>query len=198
MFTNQRGQNSHPPHPDHPGHFTCADYIGVGSGVAAADAGGPYVIQEGGTTALDGTGSTGEGGITSYLWEAGPFGIDDAASATPTIDAAGLDDGAATVELMIEDAEGGAAVDLADVTIVNVAPAVSVDSMPAAVADGDPVALTASYADAGALDTHTVLIDWGDGTTCDPDIGPAARAPSTGSSGTITAGHTYAPQASTT
>jgi hypothetical protein len=192
VFPNQRGQNSHPPHPDHPGHFTCADYIGVGSGVAAAAAGGPYVIQEGGTTALDGTGSTGEGGITSYLWEAGPFGIDDAATATPTIDAAGLDDGAATVELMIEDAEGGAAVDLADVTIVNVAPAVSVDSMPAAVADGDPVALTASYADAGALDTHTVLIDWGDGTSCDPDIDPGCSRVVTGSSGTITADHTYA------
>ena len=25
VFTNQRGQNSHPPHPDHPGHFTCDD-----------------------------------------------------------------------------------------------------------------------------------------------------------------------------
>ena len=25
VFTNERGQNSHPPHPDHPGHFTCDD-----------------------------------------------------------------------------------------------------------------------------------------------------------------------------
>ena len=25
VFTNERGQNSHPPHQDHPGHFTCDD-----------------------------------------------------------------------------------------------------------------------------------------------------------------------------
>lgn len=29
VFTNQRGQNSHPPHPDHAAHFTCADFGNV-------------------------------------------------------------------------------------------------------------------------------------------------------------------------
>ena len=30
------------------------------------------------------------------------------------------------------------------------------------------VTLSGSFADVGTLDTHTVLIDWGDGTTCRP------------------------------
>ncbi len=29
VFTNERGQNSHPPHPDHAAHFTCADLNGA-------------------------------------------------------------------------------------------------------------------------------------------------------------------------
>ena len=30
VFTNQRGDNSHPPHPDHAAHFTCADLSNAG------------------------------------------------------------------------------------------------------------------------------------------------------------------------
>ena len=44
--------------------------------------------------------------VAAYVSDGGPFAIDDAASATPTISAAGLDDGLAVIGLEVDDGAG--------------------------------------------------------------------------------------------
>jgi Ca2+-binding RTX toxin-like protein len=51
---------------------------------------------------------------------------------------------------------------------------------------GQEVTLSASFADAGFLDTHTATIDWGDGTTSSGVIDES------GGAGTVSGGHVYA------
>lgn len=51
---------------------------------------------------------------------------------------------------------------------------------------GKPMKVSATFTDADPLDTHTVLIDWGDGTTSTGAMTEAAGA------GTISGSHTYA------
>ncbi len=110
VFPNQRGQNSHPPHPDHPGHFTCADYAGLGSGEAGAAAGGPYEVPEGGTVGLDGSGSAGVAPL-SLLWDVDAGTVAPVDGATPVFDAVGLDDSTVNVTLDVTDGDGGMAMD---------------------------------------------------------------------------------------
>ena len=157
VFPNERGRNSNPPHPDHPGHFTCADYSQVGAAGVSADAGGPYQVVEGGSVALDGTGST---GAVTFAWDVGFFGVDNAASTTPAVTAAGFDDGVTSVSLEIGDGGGTFKTDTAEVTIVNAPPVVTMGPLPRITALGTPVAISATLTDAGVLDTHTMSIDW--------------------------------------
>ena len=87
-----------------------------------------------------------------------------------------LDSGVYTVSVDINDgsAEGSAS---SEITIYNVAPAVSIDSVAggeSSVLVGLDVSLEGSFFDPGA-DTHTALIDWGDGTqVVDPALSPLA------------------------
>ena len=51
------------------------------------------------------------------------------------------------------------------VTVNNVAPAaVTVSASPATINENDSTTLSGSFTDPGAADTHTVVINWGDGT----------------------------------
>ena len=59
----------------------------------------------------------------------------------------------------------------------------------------DVVKLSARFTDAGLLDTHTVVVNWGDGTTSDSSTKPAdfaALQTSGGGAGAFTATHQYA------
>ncbi len=188
VFPNERGQNSNPPHPDHPGHFTCADYTQVGASGVAADAGGPYEVVEGGSVTLNGAGST---GATTFSWDVGLLGVDDAASATPTVTAAGFDDGATLVSLEVGDGDGTFHTATAAVTIVNAPPVVTMNPLPSVTAPGTPVAISATLTDAGVLDTHTVSIDWGDGSACDGSAGSECSITSANGNGNVTGVHTY-------
>jgi VCBS repeat-containing protein len=88
------------------------------------------------------------------------------------------DDGEYTVTVTVDD---GTEVDSSSlvVTILNVAPSVSIDS----IADGETsvlvsldVDLVSSFSDPGD-DTHSALIDWGDGTqTIDPAVSPLSAS----------------------
>jgi hypothetical protein len=189
VFPNERGQNSNAPHPDHPGHFTCADYSQVGATGVEADAGGPYEVAEGASVALDGSGSS---GATSFSWETGGLTIDNASSATPTVSAAGLDDGPIVVSLEVSDGDGTFATDTAEVTVVNAPPTVTI-APPAGVSEtGTPVAISATVADPGVADTHTVSIDWGDGSACDGAAGSECSITTANGAGTVSGAHVYA------
>ncbi len=189
VFPNERGMNSHPPHPDHPGHFTCADYSQVGVAGVSAEAGGPYEVVEGGSVTLDGSAST---GAATWSWDSGPLAIDDAGSATPTISAVGLDDAVAVATLEVGDGAGTFSSDTADVAIVNAAPVATVDALTPLAAVGASVGLAASFTDAGVLDTHTVSIDWGDGTTCDGSPGSGCEITGAAGVGSVVGAHAYA------
>jgi hypothetical protein len=53
-------------------------------------------------------------------------------------------------------------------------------------AEGQPVTVTGTFTDVGVQDTHTALINWGDGTTS------LATISESGGSGTLSASHAYA------
>jgi len=53
-------------------------------------------------------------------------------------------------------------------------------------AANSPVSISGSFTDSGALDVHTVMVDWGDGTSS------AATVVESGGSGTFAANHLYA------
>lgn len=136
-----------------------------------ADAGGPYVVQEGDEVQLDGTASSDpHNSWLTYSWSPAA-NLEDATSATPVY--SGLDDTVDQLELTVND-EGGdvtAATALSDsdtttVTVENVAPNVS--ALGDTIDEAGTAVVQASYGDPGALDTHTASIDWGDGSAVQP------------------------------
>lgn len=138
-----------------------------------ADAGGPYSVAEGSTVTLDGSGSSGDG--LAYSW-APADRVDDPTSATPTL--RGIDDGTETLTLTVTDAHGISDSATVEVTTTNAPPAIPTLTV---TATGQTVDVQAAITDPGAADTHTVLADWGDGTT----------SPLTVSSLTATGSHQY-------
>ncbi len=77
-----------------------------------------------------------------------------------------------------------------DLTVRNVAPVISTSGTDATLADkakeGEPVNLVANFTDIGTEDTHTAIVDWGDGTA--PQMVTVTEANGVG---TITGSHAY-------
>ena len=77
-----------------------------------------------------------------------------------------FDDFDGTVALRVTDDDGGWHIDTCTVTLSNVAPTIETLILTLEpIQIGTPVDLTATFADPGILDTHTAIIDWGDGNT---------------------------------
>jgi hypothetical protein len=78
-------------------------------------------------------------------------------------------EGSYTVRAKVTDKDGGSTTYSTVVNVANAAPTVSsfVTSASAfgSARQGSVVSASGSFADAGVLDTHTAVIDWGDGTT---------------------------------
>ena len=75
------------------------------------------------------------------------------------------DEGSFTVGVKVEDDDGGVATDSIDVEAVNVPPVVDVPiTSPAPSNEGEVVTASATFSDAGFLDTHTCSVDYGDGS----------------------------------
>ena len=101
-----------------------------------------------------------------------------------------LDNGIYTVTLTITSSNGDVATDTSQVTVNNVAPIIDALSLDTATVDeGGEVTLNGTFTDAGILDTHTVAVTWGDGTTSDAFVDA--------STGTFSATHTYLDDAPT-
>jgi len=95
-------------------------------------------------------------------------------------------DGSYTVRARVHDKDGGYSEYSGVVEVANAAPVLTGLTSSAAalgaVRQGETVTLTGSFTDAGVLDTHTAVIDWGDGTTSNAVI----------SGGSLVGSHVYA------
>jgi PKD repeat protein len=166
------------------GSDTLQVIVGVGNLPPAADADGPYIVDEGNSVALDGTGSTDPNGDPlTYAWDLDNDGqYDDATGATPSF--AGVDDGVYPIALEVSDSLLSDTA-TSQVTVNNLPP--SVDAGPdQAINEGDTVTLPpGTFIDPGTLDTHTATVDWGDGT-----VEPGAVT-ETGGNGSVAGSHVY-------
>jgi Tol biopolymer transport system component len=127
----------------------------------APDAGGPYTGPEGSAVALTAAASTATAAISGYAWDLdGDGDFDDATGVTTSTTPD--DDGTQHVAVRVTDANGQSAVDAAELTATNVAPAVSFAAAGTIGTDGT-ARLTARIADPGA-DEQTVTVDFNDGT----------------------------------
>jgi len=157
-----------------------AGVVAVTPGISAAaappvaDAGGPYTINEGSGVTLDGTASAAGSGAT-FEWDIDGDGqFDDATGSNPAVSAAtlamlGLGDGPTgpvAVSLQVTD-DGLSDVDTTTLAVVNVAPVVSVTSVPSGVVAGNSAPIDLGASDPSVADmaaTFTWRIDWGDGS----------------------------------
>ena len=146
-----------------------------------ADAGGPYVLHEGDETLAENESFDGDGGTLSFAWSAAPGGVVQIVGAdqpTPTL--RGRDDGNATLAVEVSD-DDGTSTDTAQVTVRNRPPSLNLGGAET-ITEGGTLTRSAPYTDPGQADTHTVTIDYGDGTV----VGPVAVA-----GGTVSLSHPY-------
>lgn len=139
-----------------------------------ARTGGPYVVDEGQTFVLDATTSTDPDQATdslSFEWDFGYDGITFAPDANGSQVMHSRDnnrDAPFTYAVRVTDAQGLSDIAATSVTVRNVAPRLvsSNPGDPPLVVDVDAsfVATVAGVFEDPGSDTHTVTIDWGDGT----------------------------------
>ncbi len=166
--------------------------LGGGTGAVCNHApsvsgGANQTVSEGTTATLDGTASSDPDGDTlTYSWQVlsttGPaVTLANPTSSQPSFSA--TDDGVNQFRLTVDDGLASATSDTT-VTVTNAPPAATLTTGPG----GTPgtATATATFTDPGALDTHTVAFDWGDGTPV-----AVVNAAGTGS-GNATAEHHYA------
>jgi PKD repeat protein len=131
--------------------------------LAFADAGGPYTVAEGSTVTVQHESIDHDGDPLSFDWSVDPAiarierdGHRDAALV-------GIDDGTTTVGLRVLDQEEGYATDSTRLTVTNAAPTVNAGA-DASSTEGTVWTGSASVTDPGTQDTHTAVVDFGDGT----------------------------------
>jgi len=95
------------------------------------------------------------------------------------------DNGNYTVTLTVIDSQSAAGTDTVLVTVNNVAPVLGIITAPVnPVQVGTSIIASASFTDAGTLDTHTAVWDWGDGTS-------SGTVTESNGSGSVTDSHAY-------
>lgn len=148
-------------------------------------AGGPYVVDEGGSVTLTASGFDSDGDALQFAWDLDNNGTYETPGQSVIFQAALLDGpGGAPVTVQVTDAGGLVAVHSVVVAIVNVAPTVStpvVSQEPSAI--GQRVAARAAFSDPSVGDApFACTVDYGDGTPAVPGM----------ASGTTCAGPTHA------
>ena len=151
-----------------------------------ASAGGPYSANEGDTVSLAAEGSDPDGTPVTFAWDLNNDGIFETDGQTASFAAVdGTQD--YPVSVLVTDATGLTATASVYVHVENVAPTLGEMTAPQdPVNIASPVEINAAFSDPGILDTHTAVVDWGDGSTSD-----GAILESSGS-GTASASHSYA------
>jgi DNA/RNA endonuclease G (NUC1) len=144
-----------------------------------AVAGGPYTGIEGSAVHFDGSASSDpDGDVITFAWDFGDGATGTGAAPTHTY----ADNGDYTVRLIVEDPFGAADTTYTTATIANAPPVIISLDVPASAAIGTAATVTVTYSDPGTLDTHTAVIDWGDGISTTV----------AGAAGTASASHAWA------
>ncbi|NNE34022.1 MAG: PKD domain-containing protein, partial [Rhodothermales bacterium] len=127
-----------------------------------ADAGGPYVADEGETIPFDGSGSFDpDGGVLVYGWDFGDGSTGSGVSSAYSY----VDDGEFDVTLAVVDPQGLRTIDMAMAVIRNVSPDVLSQPGPSGV-EGETLILQGSFSDPGLNDgPWQVFWNFGDGAT---------------------------------
>ena len=161
-----------------------------------ADANGPYTGDEGSPITFDASGSVDpEAMPMEYRWD---FDGDDTWdtdwSTSPTAEYTWGDDYSGTVKLEVRDEIGKTDITTTTVTIQNVAPTATFDTLgqpnPQFILPYQELTFTGSFTDPGWEDTHTATWDFDDATVIAGDVTEENDEPD--STGTITGEHSYA------
>jgi hypothetical protein len=154
-----------------------------------ADAGLNFSAVEGATTNHDGA-FTDAGTLDTHLatvdWGIGPIAsatVNQGAGTTSTTTTY-ADDGVFTLTFTVTDDDGGVGVDTATVTVTNATPTIDANGPFFVRLDTPLTEALATFADQGVNDTHTALIDWGDGGLTSGSVDQIL--------GTITGTHSWA------
>ncbi|MFZ5884903.1 MAG: ExeM/NucH family extracellular endonuclease [Chloroflexota bacterium] len=155
------------------------------------DAGGPYAVNEGYTVTLTASGFDPNGDSLTYAWDLDNNGSYETSGQSVTFDASLLDGPSAyTVKVKATDPLGLSAEAAATVNVFNVSPMVNASFATANVACGvNNAVLDISFTDPGAADTHSAVINWGDGNTqtINPAVSPFSLAHTYAAAGIYTA-----------
>ena len=137
-----------------------------------ADAGGPYIVDEGSPVTLDASDSSDpDGDPLTYMWDLENDGTYETSGASHTVTP---EDGPEilVVGVQVDDGNGGISTDTTTVTVNNVAPTIDSLSLDTDLAPvGATITGTSTFSDPGIVDTFTALWDWDDGTTNSLSLG---------------------------
>ena len=128
-----------------------------------ADAGGPYTVAEGSAVTMQHQSIDHDGDPLAFDWAVDPAIATVERDGHPDAALVGVDDGTTAVNLQVLDQEEGYAADSTELTVTNVAPTVDAGA-DAGAAEGAEWTGGASVTDPGTADTHTAVVDFGDGT----------------------------------
>ena len=158
---------------DDGGETLTTTLISVANLSPTASAGGPYVVDEGQSLSLNGSGSDPGGGDLTFVWDLDDDGLfDDANEPMPSI--SWPDDGRYTVTLRVADSQTLSATSSATVSVANLPPTATAGPDQTVIA-GHPFTVTAIATDPSPLDMLTYHWDMNyDGQTFVPDmVGPS-------------------------
>ena len=129
-------------------------------GPPRADAGGPYVCDEGETVLLNGTGSKDERPLTLWEWDLDGDGTFEVSSNYGMYEHIPLDDAETRISLRVTDIAGRTDVDHSQLVVKNVDPGVTLAGPMSVPFDTEALFLV-EVTDQGAEDTHTLtwLVD---------------------------------------
>lgn len=131
-----------------------------------ADAGGPYVVAEGATVLLAGSGDDPDNDEVTFAWDLDDDGVFETVGQNSEFSAVGRDGpDSQVVNLQACDPSSACAVVGTTIEITNVSPGIidlAVSS--GEIIEGDTVTLSGAILDPAADDTFSLTIDWGDGS----------------------------------
>ena len=143
-----------------------------------AEAGGPYTVNEGSSTTLNGSGSSDpDNNPITYTWDLDNDGeYDDSTAINPSF--SWLNNGEYTVGLKVSDG-ALSSTDTASIKVTNGAPLVNAGP-DQTVNEGATVKFSGSFTDPGSQDTHTIAWNFGDGGTSSGTLTPTHAYPQNG------------------